>query len=328
VTGDTLILRVHWPATVSGMIARPPAMTLAGVEARHPWLDSRMRIVGYGPIQTSDAWLTANILLGAAVHAVVTHLQLNPPTILQFVDSGLSAIQTKKQQTQPAQYPQQSSTAMNGSHNSSPPPPAYHDSIIQASVVKQGNPSHTFHPNTQSNIDWPTISPQFKEVDALSRERLERVIQNDLEFKSFTNQLDIMQQYNTIQQEQLNKNVSTAKANLRYEDEIQELHLNITKLQTELQTKVKAFQALEQQQDTVVHPPPVDKVIRELTKAKKEAYTQSEQIVEEWLQSNTNNHDAQSVQRFIDEFMSVRKVQHVRAAKLEILERTSRTGTN
>ena len=336
VTGDTLILRVHWPPTASGMIVRPPAMTLAGVEARHPWIDSRMRITGYDPIQTSDAWIDANIHLGVAVHTVIQHLQLNPPTVVRFVDSGLSAIQTKKPPQPPSS--QQSSTG-NG-----PPPPAYHDSMVTKKLVSgaSSRPAHSTVANAAlQNIDWPAIPPQFKELDTLSRERLEELIQNELEFRTFTNQLDTIQQYSEIQRRQLDKNVSTAKSNLQYESEIQQLHSSITKLHAELQEKVAAFQELEQQQDKILQPPPVSKIVRELTKAKKEAYVQSEQIAEQWLQQqqqqsssslsssfNEENGTGNSIPTFIEAFKAVRKLQHVRAAKLELIQQGQTNGTS
>ena len=302
VAGDTLILRVHWPPTASGMIVRPPAMTLAGVEAQHPWLDYRMRVIGYPPIQSSEAWSAANVLLGAAVHAVIQHLQLHPPTIKRFVDSGLSSIQTKQAA---------SSGAVNrGSRN--PPPPAYHESIMQSSAVETKGHAPA---STPDHVDWPNIPPHFKELDALSRDRLEELLKNELEFRAFTNQLDIIKKYNSIQGEQLSKNVAVAQENLKYEKDIEELHKNITKLQKELQTKVKTFQALEKKQDALCQPPAVAKVIRDLTKAKKEANAQSEHIANKWLQT------AVPVETFLEEFMTAQKVQHVRAAKLELLER-------
>ena len=301
------------------MIVRPPAMTLAGVEARHPWIDSRMRITGYDPIQTSDAWIDANIHLGVAVHTVIQHLQLNPPTVARFVDTGLRAIQTKKP-AQPESHPQSAN-----SHN--PPPPAYHDSMVTTKAV-QGASARPSHTNAAlKNIDWPVIPPQFIELESESRERLEELIQNELEFRTFTNQLEIIQQYNEIQQRQLMKNVSIAKSNLQYENEIQQLHSNVTKLHVELKTKVQAFQELKQQQDIILQPPPINQVVRELTKAKKEAYVQSEQIAEQWLlqqqsssSMNEENGNGNSIPAFIEAFKSVRKLQHVRAAKLELVQ--------
>jgi hypothetical protein len=178
-------------------------------------------------------------------------------------------------------------------------------------------------------------------LDALSRERLDELIQNELEFRTFTNQLDIIQQYNEIQQQQLNKNVSIAKSNLQYESEIQQLYDDITKLSAELHAKVQAFQELEQQQDAIIQPPPVSKMVRELTKAKKEAYQQSEQIAEHWLQqqqqqqqqqsssllsvstmdeSTAGSHHGSTIPTFIETFQAIRKLQHVRAAKLELVQ--------
>jgi hypothetical protein len=56
-------------------------------------------VTGYAPIQTPEAWNNGNVLLGTAVHAVIKHLQLQSPEIIQFVDRGVDsfAIQTKQQ---------------------------------------------------------------------------------------------------------------------------------------------------------------------------------------------------------------------------------------
>jgi Modifier of rudimentary (Mod(r)) protein len=116
-----------------------------------------------------------------------------------------------------------------------------------------------------------------------------------------------------------------AKENLRHETEIQELHATITQLQAELQTKVKAFQDLEKKQDKLCQPPPISKVIRELTKATKDAFQQSEQLADKWLQQSGS--DSKSTETFIEEFIAARKKQHIRAAKLELLERKNTTIT-
>jgi ESCRT-I complex subunit VPS37 len=307
VAGDTLILRVHWPATAAANMAhaRPPAMTLAGVEARHPWLDGRMRIIGYAPIQSMDAWLEAHVLLGVAVHAVIQHLQLNPPTIVQFVDAGLIAIQTKQQQQQLQQNGAVRRPSPTNHHDL--PPPAYHDSMM----------------TTMPEIDLPTIPSQFPELDALSRDELEELIADELEFRAFCNRLPVMREYNDIQRKLLLENADTAKKHLQSEKELKELHAAATELQKELQTKVKAFQLLEKKQDAIAKPPPVAHVSRDLVKAKKEAFEVSERIADLWLESDTCS---ATTDAFVENFVAARKVHHARAAKLELLEESTKKG--
>lgn len=295
-----MILRVHWPASGAGMQhARPPAMTLAGVEAKHPWLDARMRITGYEPIQSLDAWLDANVLLGAAVHATIQHLQVNPPTIIRFVDPGLIAIQKKKNQLAPQQNGASSSGSSN---NNGPPPPAYHVSMISGAVP---------------DVDLPRVPQQFPELDSLSRDELEELMQDDLQFRAFCNRLPIIREYHDAQRESLLKNAATAKKNLAFERELMELFATATQLQTELQTKVKAFHVLEEKQDAICKPPHVSKVSRELAKAKREAFEASERVADAWLESGSSS---STTDAFCREFVAARKVHHIRAAKLELLE--------
>lgn len=281
-------------------------MTLAGVEARHAWLDGRMRVTGYPPMQSTEAWLEAHVLLGVAVHNIIQHLQLNPPTIVRFVDAGLVAIQTK-----PAASATKT-TASNGihvrtsnasqSHYNDPPPPAYNDYIMN---------------NDAPEIDLPTIPHSFPEVDSCSRDRLEELMRDDLEFRAFCNRLPITLQYCEMERTVLTENVTTAKKLLQSETELKELHSAVTALHEELQGKINVFQVLEKKQDMIGKPPDVSKVCRDLVKAKKEAFERSERIADTWLESDVCSATTDS---FVEEFLVERKVHHTRGAKLEILE--------
>ena len=303
------------------MHARPPAMTLAGVEARHPWLDSRMRIIGYAPIQSAEAWLDAHLLLGAAVHAVILHLQVNPPTIVQFVDAGLIAIQSKKQQQQQQQNGSANNSRRAPYSNSSPPPPAYHDSILSTTTVTTASASAMI--SNIPDIDLPRIPNQFPELDALSRDQLEEIMQDELQFRAFCNRLPIMAQYGEIQQRVLTENAETASKHLEiWEGELKDLSASVNQLQTALQSKVSAFQVLEKKQDALCKPPDVGRVCRELTRAKKEAFEMSERIADTWLESDACS---ATTDAFCEEFVEARKVHHTRAAKLELLERSAGT---
>ena len=65
----------------------------------------------------------------------------------------------------------------------------------------------------------------------------------------------------------------------------------------------------------MTHPPDLQDAIEELTKAKKEAYRESEELADEWVESGGEN-----VSDFVKQFMEVRMLYHTRAAKAERLE--------
>lgn len=127
--GHALILRVHFPHESSAGGQLPPAMTLVGVKARHPWLDERMRVTGYPPIESEGQWGASRMRLGAAVNAVVQHLQLNPPSSIRIIDESLQKIQSSigqpqpdEDQPQPQPQQQQQSSPAHGGPASEPPP--------------------------------------------------------------------------------------------------------------------------------------------------------------------------------------------------------------
>ena len=96
----TLILRVHIANTPQGHPCRAPAMTLIGIIASHPWIDKKMRVIGFNAISSDTAWNSSGITLGSAVNAVVHHFQLNPPNSVEVTDPGLKKIQQRPSQTQ------------------------------------------------------------------------------------------------------------------------------------------------------------------------------------------------------------------------------------
>lgn len=318
VAGDTLILRVHWPAVFA--TTNPPTMTLAGVEATHAWLDSRMRVVGYKPLTDMTLWKQSKITLGAAVLAVVQHLQIHPPHIVRFVDPGLVAIQSKqppKQQQQHTQPPSSNilsrfSNNRRTTRNNSPPP-AY-ESMQKTSAAA------TIEPNIP-DIELPTIPKSFPELEGLTREQLERMLSDELELRAFCNRsLNFSSQLQTIQNRQLDENASTAQTHMdKYQNSLQTLDEQVRKLVAELEAHIQSFRELERQQDALCQPPPYTRVRKDLAKAKKEAFEESEQIAEEWL-SQSPAMATESLELFLKQFLATRNIHHVRAAKLEVLE--------
>lgn len=127
VSGHALILRVHLPQGTT----KPPGMTLVGVIAQHSWLDTRMRITGYQPISSESSWTSSGLKLGTAVNAVVQHMQLNPPEVIQITDDSLQRIQASIA-PQEQQKQQQSSPLPNPVASGASEPPPDYNTILHA----------------------------------------------------------------------------------------------------------------------------------------------------------------------------------------------------
>lgn len=288
--GDALILRVHLP---SGSGNRPPQMTLVGVRATHPWLDSRMRVVGYSPVQSDLSWQGARILLGAAVHEVVKHFQLQPPTLLEITDAGLKRLQSNLGNSNTSGN--RSSATMQPSYTSQDAPPDY-ESLFQIP-------------------DMPNIPTNFDEyLDSMSRDDMQQLLDDELDFLTFASTLPTYKKLQELGSSILDENVHTAEANLKQEARVKELHANVTELQESLQTKLLVYESLEAEQNKLCAPPDKKDVMKKLQKAKRQALDESEAIAEEWVEDGGN------VKDFLEEFMEKRQLHHVRAAKIERLQ--------
>lgn len=271
-------------------------MTLAGVEARHSWLDSRMRVTGYSATQSLGAWKAANILLGEAVLAVIQHLQLNPPNILRFTDAGLIAIQKKPPK--------------NAGSQSSPPPPAY---------KSPASPRQQQPPPPPSNISLPPIPNSFPELDTCTIDEVKKLTTDHLDMQAFCAKLKYMQDLKAIQTKSLDENHRIAlERTSACEAQLTNLTRTIASLEQELKKKVKDFEALEKKQQEILKPAPLRDVRKKLVAGKKKAFDTSETIADQWSGTNTDV--------FLHEFVESRKIHHIRAAKLELLDHSHAHG--
>jgi hypothetical protein len=314
VSGVTLILRVHLPPSQHPSApVQPPSMTLAGVRARHSWLDVQMRVTGYSVIHSQDTWHQSFLLLGPAVHQVVTHLQLNPPEILEITDVGLRSIQPKSQsQSHPAADSGHASSTPAGSPFPKRPP--HYAGATNHSTAMDAPPDYESLLEVK-DIDMPEIPREFEQLEPLTREELEELLQGDeLDFHSFCNKLPISHTIQSIASSVVDENATMARANLDRQEELNQLHTKVTGLQKQLEKKVKTFQELERKQNALIAPPETRDILRQLAKAKKQAFDESEQMAEDWLEEGGD------VKDFLDGFLEKRVVHHVRAAKMELLQ--------
>ena len=306
VRGDTLILRVQLNNNGSSL----PSLSLAGVKARHAWLDSGMRVVGYPPVQSESNWNQASLLLGKAVHAAVQEFQVHPPEILQIVDANLQSIQSKHAHSSSLTSSQSSASESKPSgrntSNQDDAPPDYFSTLLN---------------NTNSSsipaVDMPSLPSNFPELQTMDRDELDELLNDELAFQAFCHKLRFCRELQTIGTSVIDENAEMAHLHLQDESVLQDLQGTCQTRQKELQQKVAAFQKLEKEQDKLCRPPDRRKMIRELQKAKKEAFEKSEDMAEEWLELE----DARDgVDAFVKDFVEVRKLHHLRAAKLELLE--------
>jgi ESCRT-I complex subunit VPS37 len=300
-------------------------MTLAGVRVKHPWVDSSngrsMRIVGYPPIQSEKSWKESNILLGAAVHAVVKHLQLNPPQLFEITDKGLQSIQSKQQQQHQhnKQQQQQQHNGNNGNRITTP------NRIIARSTdnssLRSDNddapPSYNILASSTPapEVPMPTVPNKYPQVENLSREQLDSLMDDELEFVTLVHKLDVYDDIFSRGSSRLNENVKLANENLEQETKLRALQNDAKELHQILQSKLDDFSKLEARQNSICAPPDKTATIRKLTKAKKEAFDESENLAETWVEEGGMN-----VDDFCKQFLEKRTIHHMRAAKMEILK--------
>eukprot|EP00549_Striatella_unipunctata_P025758 CAMPEP_0118677922 /NCGR_PEP_ID=MMETSP0800-20121206/2909_1 /TAXON_ID=210618 ORGANISM="Striatella unipunctata, Strain CCMP2910" /NCGR_SAMPLE_ID=MMETSP0800 /ASSEMBLY_ACC=CAM_ASM_000638 /LENGTH=273 /DNA_ID=CAMNT_0006573675 /DNA_START=316 /DNA_END=1137 /DNA_ORIENTATION=+ len=273
-------------------------MTLVGVSASHPWIDTRMRITGYGPIQSDSQWQSANILLGAAVNDVVKHLQLNPPQVIEIKDSTLQRMQ-KRAEDQPA--PQQT-TAASASPSSNDAPPDYQS-------VLSGLPAR--------DIELPSVPSSFPELETMTRSELQQLFDKSSTFEEYAKNQPVAKTVGDLKSDIVEGNVKMAKENLAKEDGLTSLYASVSSLRQSLKTKIDTFNSLEKRYSQVFAPPKKQDVIRDLTKAKREAMTKSDSIADDFVSGSVE------LEEFLKNFMEHRKIHHVRAAKAERLKYTN-----
>jgi Modifier of rudimentary (Mod(r)) protein len=327
---------VHWPV-LTEQTQQPPSMTLAGVNAKHPWLDSRMCIVGYEPITSYRTWISSNTKLGTAVHEVVTYLQVNPPEIVEITDAGLRSIQQPKTAGQ-MDLQNKSTGLIHGSED------LYSSNPIRTNTIRSNNPntnsgvgkpsvySHgeppkydSVRPNTKvvsPDIELPTIPTQFIEINKLNKDELQNLLDDEAKFMKFCNGLPVVQTYGQMLHSVIDENAVIAKHNLSKQEELQSLYEECNSLEKELTKSIQNFQMLEEKQNAYCLQPDAKLVLKELTSAKKIAFDESEDIARRWL----DNVNTMSVDDFLETFVAKRKLHHERAAKLELLQATRSSG--
>jgi hypothetical protein len=273
---------------------RPPSMTLAGVKARHNWLDNRMQVIGYDKIASDDGWRDARKLLGDAVHEVIQHLQVHPPDVLEITDEGLRNIQAENSMLRNAFKSKPTGTSASGSSRAP---------VVTTEASQQEAPPDYDTILDPPPIVMPKIPTHFPQIDSLTCEEMEELLDDELAFLAFCNSLSFAQTLRAKATATLDENAAAARAHLQHESALTALHNEVTDLVRQLNTETQTFHALQQRQDAVCAPPDWKIAARELQALKRASFEASEQLTSD-----------------LEAFMRERKLHHVYAAKLELLQ--------
>ncbi|KAL3917757.1 MAG: hypothetical protein SGILL_004559, partial [Bacillariaceae sp.] len=210
-------------------------------------------------------------MLGDAVHAVVKHLQLNPPEILELTDKGLQSIQTNKNKypfknggtKTPPRTPNRNGTkSPNGNRGSNSTSGPKDDAPPSYNVFAEATPA--------PKVPMPTIPSKYPQVGDLSRQDLDSLMDDEMEFVAFVHKLPVHGDIYTIGSKRLNENVKLANDNLAEEPKLKALQEDVKSLQTTIQSKLETFSKLEAQQNAICAPPDKAVTLKKLNKAKKE----------------------------------------------------------
>ncbi|EED91971.1 hypothetical protein THAPSDRAFT_268881 [Thalassiosira pseudonana CCMP1335] len=314
-TGFALIVRVYMPTNPA-----PPSMTLHGVRASHEWLDIRMKVIGYAPISSDETWKSSNLKLGEAVYAVIHHLQLNPPSVLEITDANLRRLQeslsgTTRETTTNNQAPATSPATFQRQNNESSQMSCSEGNtrriLSSVDVAKQ-----TTYEVADEEVDAliPPIPAFFPQIDAMTFSELKQLFDDESVFEGFVKQTSGVTTLKELKQSIETANVKASEGNKQHEEQVEGMCDELESLKQDLQTKIQRYKELDECRLAMTRPPDVQDAIRELNVAKNNAYHQSEEMAENWVEGGGSD-----INDFVKKFMETRMLYHARAAKVEKL---------
>lgn len=259
-------------------------MHLVGVRVRHPWIDSKMRVVGYSQITSEDNWIASEVKLGDAVSRVVKNLQLDPPDVMEIMDQALKKMQ------------------------------AHSGSCHQRTEESKAN---NFE-ESSSFLNLPPVPISFPDLDTMSKIELENLSNDNPALDAYLDKMEAVKMVKDLSTSIYKGNLETAECNLKKKEDAETLHAECEALSATFHEKLADFQILEQQQNKIFKPCDTKEVVQRLRKAKKESGNESEELALRWIDNG-----GMDIDEFVDQFLEKRIIHHERAAKLERLQYSS-----
>lgn len=191
----------------------------------------------------------------------------------------------------------------------------HQQSVVQNEVIAQKVNNYEVSDDEVDTL-IPPIPSSFPEIDAMPLSEVKQVVDNKEVMETFVESTSAVKTLRELKQSIEASNVDAAKSNLLdHEDIVKGVCTEVETLEQELNAKIEQYKKLDAERTAMTHPPDLQDAIKELTKAKKEAYRESEELADEWVESGGEN-----VSDFVKQFMEVRMLYHTRAAKAERLE--------
>jgi len=274
---------------------------------QHRFVDQQMFIIPQAH-ENLGKW-TLQASLGKTIFEIVQKLMQDPPQILstpppQQMPPQQLPPQQIPQQGYPNQYPVATQSSM-GIPNK-PPPPYQSPSPSLTNSQKSAQPIGTHTP-------LPVIPSSFPEIEARTPSELSQMLNDEVEFNKFFDDLNVVQTMKKVRDDLRNANEEFARKSLARESEIESLRREIDTRNRAVSEKRSTFEQKAQRQQEVMKQFSTPTLIDQLSTSAADAETASDAIANKFLAGEMDFKD------FIKEFMDKRKLFHLRAAKKESL---------
>eukprot|EP01135_Chromosphaera_perkinsii_P011628 Nk52_evm11s2462 gene=Nk52_evmTU11s2462 len=303
--GITVYVRITLPADFPNRVpvfqVRPPL--------RQRWVDTQMYVVGHEKIRN---W-NPHISLGKMVSEILRDFIDHPPQLIGPSERssmhGTGSDRSSRASLHNYGLPHS---------NSMPIPPAYGSN---GSLGTQEMPARS--PRTSSSnmeaptvIEPPEVPKSFPELEVLSFDELNELLNSEEEFSNFFRKGEIVKNLGNVKDELQANNMELARKNLEREQELNASKSLLLEKNTELQALLSALMEKHQNQQSLSNMHTPARVVDNLKISVQEKDEESEDLASRLMDGDIE------VDEFVKQFIGLRKLYHLRQSKLEKIQRS------
>ncbi|KAI8062389.1 hypothetical protein BC940DRAFT_308896 [Gongronella butleri] len=170
-------------------------------------------------------------------------------------------------------------------------------------------------PTNTPAASQPSLSAEYMTIMNKSPEEIDELLTNDKAFDIFFHSLDRVRNMKTVKGELYNGNENLARKNLSYEDELVRLRTQVDELNQSFQELRSRISEKERQQQDAFKRFSSSTVMTRLKAGVYESEDLSESVAQSFIDGSLD-HDS-----FVKQFRELRKVYHMRASKLEKIQK-------
>ncbi|CAO3637147.1 unnamed protein product [Cunninghamella echinulata] len=158
-------------------------------------------------------------------------------------------------------------------------------------------------------------NPEYTAILNKTPAEIEELLSNEVAFDIFFNSLDRIKNMKIVQEELMNGNENLAHKNLSQEDVLTKLQAEVKDLNVQYQQQKELSKEKERQQQEAFKRFSSSTILTRLKAGVMESDDLSESVAQSFLEGNLD-HDS-----FVKQFREFRKVYHLRASKLERIQK-------